>query len=336
MRTFASSPIDMQIRPAKRFKVPLIISLDGPSGSGKTYSALLLAAGLAGPKGVVGFLDTENGRGCMYVDSPGIKAALPNGYQYGELAAPFSPARYIEAIDAFERHGCAVLVIDSGSHEWEGVGSCSEMAAEDKNKWNRAKREHKKYVQRMLNAKMDIIVCLRAREKEKIIDKANSPDGKEQHIPLGIQPVAEKNFVFEMILSFRVEDVTHLARPVKVPEQFATMFPKPRLLTKADGEAIRLWNEGGTALDETEQLKRQARAAANEGMDRYKDFFSALPKPQQKILADTTHAENKGIAELIDREKAEAAAEPSDANEELSDERFRELSNQFAKERAAQ
>jgi len=309
MRTFASSPTDMAIRLAVRHRVPLIVSISGVSGSGKTYSALLFAAGLSGPTGTVGFLDTENGRGCMYVDSPGIAAALPNKYQYDELVAPFSPARYIAAIDEFERHGCAVLVIDSGSHEWEGVGSCSDMAAEDKNKWNRAKREHKKFVQRLLNSKMHIIVCLRAREKEKIIAKEDSPDGKEKHIPLGIQPVAEKGFVFEMMLSFMVEDGTHFAKPIKVPEQFAKLFREPRLLTKADGEAVRLWNEGGQAEDPSERLRRQARSAAEEGMARYKAFFEGLAADQKRSLG-AVHEECKARAAAVDA--SEQASETQD------------------------
>lgn len=289
----------MEIRKAQRFAVPQIISISGPSGSGKTYSALLLAAGLAPDGGKVGFLDTENGRGCMYADSPGIVNALPQGYQYGELSAPFSPDRYIEAIDAFEKDGCSVLVIDSGSHEWEGQGSVSEIAEQDKNKWNRAKRLHKRFVNRLLFSRMSIIVCLRAREKEKIIAPKDSPDGKEHHIPLGMQPVAEKNFVFEMVLSFMCEADTHFARPVKVPEQFAAMFSAPRLLTKADGEAIRRWNEGAKSVDEIERLKRMARAAASDGVEEYKKFWAGITKDQRAALA-LVHEENKRIAGQVD------------------------------------
>src|ERR1700704_2678421 len=102
----------LPITPAKRKSVPMLISLAGVSGSGKTYSALLLAAGLAGNKGTIGFLDTENGRGSMYADSPGLKTALPNGYEIAEMREPFSPARYTDAVESFQKHGCRVLVID--------------------------------------------------------------------------------------------------------------------------------------------------------------------------------------------------------------------------------
>src|SRR3954463_11050162 len=119
------------IQDAVRHAVPQIISLSGVSGSGKTYSGILLAGGIAGPNGKIGFLDTENGRGSMYADSPGIVSAIPQGYKRIEMSAPFSPKRYIKAIDAFEKAGFNVLVIDSGSHAWEGDGGCSEIAEND-------------------------------------------------------------------------------------------------------------------------------------------------------------------------------------------------------------
>src|SRR5580700_10220292 len=133
---------------AVRKAVPLLMSLSGTSGSGKTFSALLLAAGLAGPTGKVGMLDTENGRGSLYADSPGIVQAFPNGFSITQMDAPFPPKRYVEAINAAERAGINVLVIDSGTHEWEGVGGCQDIAETKKLKgmpnWALAKMEHKK------------------------------------------------------------------------------------------------------------------------------------------------------------------------------------------------
>ena len=47
---------------AQRQRVFLKMAVTGPSGSGKTYGALRLAFGLAGPKGRVAVIDTENGQ----------------------------------------------------------------------------------------------------------------------------------------------------------------------------------------------------------------------------------------------------------------------------------
>lgn len=296
--------MELQFKKAVRKSVPLIMSISGTSGSGKTYSAILLAAGLAGPNGKVGFIDTENQRGCFYADSPGIMAALPQGFQILDLDAPFSPSRYIEAIDAAEKAGINVLVIDSGSHEWEGTGGCSDIAEKDKGRWNNAKRANRKYVYRLLYSTMHIIVCLRAREKSKIIPKNESASGREEVLSLGVLPVCEKNFVYEMLLSIQLDERTHNAMPVKVPEPLMSVFAGSRMITKADGEKIRQWNETGSTGDQHERLTKQARAAAQEGMESYKNFFSGLTPTQKKSL-DASHAENKAIAERIDREASE-------------------------------
>lgn len=305
----------MEIKKAVRHAVPQIISIAGVSGSGKTFSALLLAAGLAGPSGKVGFLDTENGRGCMYSDSPGIRAALPQGYDVIEMSAPFAPSRYIEAIDEFEKRGYSVLVIDSGSHEWEGYGGCTDIAEKDKGRWNNAKLANKRFVARLLSSNMHVIVCLRAREKSKIIPAGGGK--KEEVISLGVQPICEKNFPFEMLLSFLVEEKTHFATALKCPQMLMPLFEKPVLLTKESGEKIRQWNDTGAIFDSTEQLIRESRAAADKGMAAYQEFFKSLSAANRKALG-STHEDNKRAAAAAD-ELTQAATNDLEDREEFPD-----------------
>lgn len=287
----------MQIKRAVRHAVPMIMGIAGVSGSGKTFSALLLAAGLAGKDGKIGFLDTEQGRGSIYSDDPGIMAAMPQGYGIIELSPPFHPKRYMEAIDAFENNGYTVCVIDSGSHAWEGEGGCTDIAEENKGRWNQAKLWNKRFVNRLLSSRMHIIVCLRAREKSKIIPATATT--KEQIISLGILPVCEKSLPFELMLSFRVDEETHLATPIKCPAPLMPLFPKPLLLTKESGERILAWNQTGAASDSHEPLRKRARAAAEQGTEHYAGFFKALSKEDRKVLADC-HTENKKLASEAD------------------------------------
>jgi len=285
----------MEIKKAKRHAVPMIVSLSGVSGSGKTYSGLLLAAGLVKPNGKIGFIDTENGRGCMYADSPGIMRAIPQGYDTIELGPPYSPERYIEAVDTFEKAGYEVVVIDSGSHEWSGQGGCTDIAEANNGRWNKAKLANKRFVNRLLLSSMHIVVCLRAQEKSKIIPKTESKTGKEEIISLGILPISEKSFPFEMLLSFFMEEKTNLATAIKCPEPLADLFKTPRMLTKADGERIREWNSTGKAVDVNDQLIKRSRIIASEGEAPYKAFFEALSKEQRAALK-SVHEENKLIA----------------------------------------
>ena len=155
------------IKPATRVGINPLIVAYSESGCGKTYSALLLARGMAGPAGKIVVADSESGRASLYAD------VLPGGFETFDLCAPFSPTRYVEAVDAIEASGAVIGVIDSGSHEWEGPGGVNDMAMENESRsgraglhnWKTPKFEHAKFVQRLLRAKIPLIVCLRAKYK---------------------------------------------------------------------------------------------------------------------------------------------------------------------------
>ncbi|HXI85326.1 MAG TPA: AAA family ATPase [Verrucomicrobiae bacterium] len=295
---------------AVRQTVPMLISLSGTSGSGKTMSGLLLAAGLAGTNGRIGMIDAENKRGSLYADDPLVTSALPQGYEIEEISAPYTPKKYIDRITEAEKSGISVCIIDSTSHEWEGEGGCCDIAENNKLRgmpnWAMAKREHKKFLAYCLSSNMHIIFCLRAREKIKIV-KVNN---KEEIVPIGIQPIAEKNFVFEMLLSLQFDEATHYARGIKVPKMLVDVFPGDRMITKADGERMRIWNETGATAEPNEQLKKRARSSAEQGMATYTAFFAELSTQQKKVIRDSVHDELKAIA---------ASADKSDAPQEVSE-----------------
>src|SRR5687768_4055805 len=116
----------IQIRKARREGARLFIVLGGGPGSGKTVTAIHLAYGLANyDASKVGFLDTENRRGSLNADVL-LRASRPTEEPFliGDLFAPFTPQRYIDAIHEFQRAGVEVLVVDSATHEWEGTGGC--------------------------------------------------------------------------------------------------------------------------------------------------------------------------------------------------------------------
>ncbi len=325
MRTFTSTKKnhmseEFKIEKAVRQSVPLLISLSGTSGSGKTFSGLLLAAGIAGDDGQVGMIDAENGRGSLYADDPDIMKAIPKGYLRMDLTAQYTPKRYIQALTAMEAAGTTVCLIDSTTHEWEGEGGCCDIAENNKLKgmpnWAMAKREHKRFMAYALSSKMHIIFCLRAREKVKI---QKDSGGREQVIQIGIQPVCEKNFVFEQLLSLSFDESTHHYSGIKIPKMLAGTFPGGSLITRDHGVSLREWNSGGRALDPNASLQFRARSAAELGMDEYSAFYKGLSVKDKKTLADTLHADNKAIAEEFDKaEKLRAEAEAEELRQSQS------------------
>ena len=311
----------LEFKRASRKAVPMIGVVSSVSGGGKTFTSLLIAAGIAGPGGKVGFIDTENGRGEMYADSPGIVKALPDGYLYLRFDPPFSPKRYVEHLKAAEDAGITVCIVDSGSHEWEGIGGVDEMANSEANtkkgkfgRWADPKAEHKRFVYYILSSPMHIIFCLRAREKTKQFKRGDvmalssgnvdAPIAeKDCVVSAGLQPVCEKNFQFEATWAVQLDEYSHNAVPVKVPEPLLALFPKGgRPLGKADGEAIRRWNDTGHALAEHEQLTKRARMAADDGIAAYQEFFGGLTPVQRKML-EPVHGELKAAAAQADKER---------------------------------
>ena len=90
----------LQLKKAQRKQVKLRLNLSAPSGAGKTYSALLMAKGIVGEWAKIAVIDTENGSASLY-DHLGEFNVI-------DLQPPFSPERYIEAIDACINGGIAV------------------------------------------------------------------------------------------------------------------------------------------------------------------------------------------------------------------------------------
>ena len=143
-------------RRAVRENVGLVIGIAGPSGSGKTYSAMRLAAGIAGGKSFA-VIDTEAGRAKHY--------AGEFVFDHADLHPPFRPAAYAEAIKAADGAGYPVIVVDSCSHEHAGEGGLLDwheeeldrMAKDDWKKresckmtaWIKPKMSHKQMVSRL-------------------------------------------------------------------------------------------------------------------------------------------------------------------------------------------
>ena len=107
-----------EIRKAARPKAKLRVGMSGPSGSGKTYSALLIAKGITNDWSKIVLIDTENHSGELY--------SHMGGYNVASIEAPYTPEKYIEALDACAKAGMEVCIIDSVSHEWDGKGGLLE------------------------------------------------------------------------------------------------------------------------------------------------------------------------------------------------------------------
>lgn len=294
------------VETAVRQGARLLIQLSGVSGSGKTFSALQLAHGLAGGDAskIVG-IDTENRRMSLNAD------CLPGGARFRiiNFFAPFSPDRYIAAIDAAVDAGAEVIVIDSVTHEWESEGGCEWIANQTRfPDWKRAKALHKRFMTHMLQSPAHIIACTRAREKVDFTDPKNPR-------PLGIQPIQEKNFSFEATVSLMMHDQGLRQDVLKCPADLQAVLGRGEgYITAADGAALRSWVDGGAPVDpEVERGRGLVLNSCEQGEAAFRAVWGALTPAVRKALGNGFRDQQLASAQEYDRMRAEAAPEEGSA-----------------------
>jgi len=318
----------LNIQPVVRGESKVLLTFSGTSGTGKTLSALYVARGMVSKPSEIGFLDTENGRGSFYSDK------LDGQFLYANLNPPFSPDRYGKAIKEFQETGVKVLVIDSVSHEWEGIGGCEDIAnsprADGSERkiadWKRSKNEHRtRFMNSLMYADMHIICCVRAREKTDFKD-INKP------VSLGIQPVCEKNFLFEMMASIMFSNEGKNQTWIKVPDYLKEAFgtgnaylgqetgrkiiewvrlgeKENPIVTKSRGEIILICEKGLKALQESwKTLDPIAREALNPEYKVHEASAQAYDKINSESESNDTSLETQ-LLELYELKK-EVLQEP--------------------------
>lgn len=297
----------LSIRPAVRGGSKAILGVAGVSGSGKTFTALKIARGMVSHPSKIGFLDTENKRGSLYAD------ILDGPFMIADLYPPFSPKRYSQAIKEFQDNGVEVLVIDSVSHEWEGEGGCDDIAnaplqaGKKMANWVGAKREHKSFMNTLLQCNMNIICCIRAREKTDFKDPSKP-------VSLGIQPVCEKNFMFEMTASLLMENEGKKQTFLKMPSFLQPLFGNgSEYLGEKVGKGIIDWINTGEKEDPAiTKIKSEMLMACEFGLAGVIAIWNSL-KPAQKKLLESHKNICKEAAEEYERQQAQANETPQDA-----------------------
>lgn len=242
-------------RPAIRENVGLWINLIAGTGGGKTFTGMRLASGIAGGKPFA-VIDTENRRALHYADQ--------FNFHHAELRPPFRPDSYADAVLAADAAGYPVIMIDSGSHVWAGDGGVLDWQEEELDRmagtdyakrervkmsaWIKPKVSHKHMVQKFLQVKAHIILCLRAEEKIEMvkvngkleIQKKQSLTGKDGWIP-----ICDKNLPFEATCSFLLlASNPGIPHPIKLQEQHKTLFPLDKPITEESGKLISQWAAG--------------------------------------------------------------------------------------------
>lgn len=244
-------PLKIENSMSVSFFKPPLVALSGPTGSGKTESAMRLARGYCGPDKKFLILDTEDKR-ALY------KRDRYQPWDWAEVSPPFSPANMSAVLKEAGEAGYSAVILDSASSEYVDEGGLQDMAAEtlermckgDYSKadaltmasWKPAKLEHKaKFMRRITRFPVLLILCLRAEPKVAMVK--DSQTGKTKVVDAGWQPLAEKMFMYHMLVaSMMLPDNPGVPIHVKPLEKsLVPVFPNGREVDESTGERLREW-----------------------------------------------------------------------------------------------
>lgn len=265
----------MQLQKATRKKSKLRLNISGPAGSGKTYSALLMAKGLVGDWSKIAVIDTENGSASLYEHLGEFNTI--------DLKPPFSPERYIQAIDTCIAAGMELIIIDSSTHEWNGAGGCIEInehLAQTKFKgntwsaWSVTTPRHDAFVNKVLQSPVHMITCTRSKMETVMTD-----DKKVKK--LGMKDLQREGWEYELTVSLNIDRDTHTATASKDRTE---LFEKmdPFVITEQTGVLIKEWCERGVDVEAEMAAKvKEAEASMNKAktVDKLAELYLALPDP---------------------------------------------------------
>ena len=308
--------MSFHFRPAVRENTPLIIGIAGPTKSGKTYSAHRLARGLA-PSGEIIMLNAEGAKGHQYADRFKYTAC--------DLVPPYRYGMYEEVLrEAYARKPGAIIV-DSISHAHDGPGGFLEWHEEELDRiagkdfgkrdkanftaWIKPKAAENAYRYALQEAPCPVLLCMRAKEKLKIVT------GKPP-IDLGWQPIVGEGLAFETIFTLMLPPHSRGVPDLEISElrePFDALIPKGKPIDEELGTKLAEWARGraaATAPDpKAEALATIKRDLAGAGAPAIqakvaKEVFSVdgwkavEALPLETLLAAITPAEGADISRL--------------------------------------
>ena len=193
----------------------------GPSGSGKTWTALTVASQF----GVPFVVDTER--------SSALKYAKHFKFKHANIPGDFNPRNYIAACNAAVDAGAKVLVVDSLSHAWEGVGGVLEFVdnvakrqktANSFQAWREGTPLQNELVDGLLGLKCHLVCTMRS----KMEYAQNTDNGKTRVVKLGMGAIQRNGieYEFDVVLEMDLEHDCTVGK-TRFPELSGQVFRKP-------------------------------------------------------------------------------------------------------------
>lgn len=284
---------------ATKAQAKLRMALMGPAGSGKTFTAL----SIAGAFGNIAVIDTEHGSASKYGDQ----------FTFDVLElTEYHPQHYIDAISAAGEAGLYdVLVIDSLSHAWNGVGGVLEIVdkaskrTDAKNTfaaWRDATPLHNQLIEALLAAPMHLIVTMRAKT-EYVLER----DERGKMVPrkIGLAPVQREGmeYEFDLVAEMDMQNTLQVTK-TRVPKTTGKVIHYPG---QAFGKLLKDWLDEGAPMHWAKngggqrfntRMKELREAGAVHLTPEY--VLTYLDTAPLEKLSDTMMNEEQALARLVE------------------------------------
>lgn len=184
------------IRPAARPKMHGRAMISGPSGAGKTWTSLSMATTLADREeraGEVLLIDTEKESALTYADV--------FGFEHLPWRPPYDPSELAQELgNLADRY--AVVIIDSLSKFWQGLGGTLDIADGKFGGWKSARPVQESLVESILSVPAHVILGVRSKMAYAVEQSAS---GKQQVQKIGLAPQQDENLVYEVNIALDID-----------------------------------------------------------------------------------------------------------------------------------
>ena len=258
----------MEIRKSERKQAKIKLALQGSAGSGKTYSSLLLAKGLTGGDFTkIAIIDTENKSADLY--------AHLGDYNVVSMDAPYSPERYIEAIELCERAGMEVILLDSISHCWDFLLEVhSNMPGNSFANWAKITPRQNTFINKILNSDAHIIATMRVKQDYVL----NQKNGKMVPEKVGLKAIQRNDLDYEFTIVFDI-DTAHSAKATKDRTGLFVNSPEFKISSNT-GKKIKAWC-GETYWRSREEIQKEIEQC--NGIEGLRHVYAKYPDRQEEL-----------------------------------------------------
>jgi hypothetical protein len=170
--------------------------VSGPSGAGKTWTSLSMATTLAKredrPHEVL-LIDTEKESALTYADV--------FTFEHLPWRPPYDPGELSQVLGELgDRY--AVVIIDSLSKFWQGLGGTLDIADGKFGGWKAARPVQETLVESILAVPAHVILGVRSKMAYAVEQSAN---GKQQVQKIGLAPQQDDNLVYEVNIALDID-----------------------------------------------------------------------------------------------------------------------------------